>query len=377
MAEGEDQDKSQQTQEPTEKKLRDARKKGDVPTSKETGNMMVVVSLIGVAGFALQWQTPQIVDALASLIDKSGTIHIGSNSAGVNDLGEIFWDFVIRVSVAITPIFGLMLAGAIFGVLIQGETVVAAERIKPKLSKISIVGGIKRQFSANTFVEFVKSLVKVFVVGGLALWVTDGAVRAIWQTPGFLPEYLPGYMSEAARKLLIAAAIFLVPVAILDILWQRFNWRNKQMMTIKQVRDEMKEAEGDPLIKGKRAALRRQRAQQRIAAGVPSADVILTNPTHFAVALKYEMGEDVAPVCVAKGADLMARQIRLIAHEHDIPILENKPLARTLYDVVEIDDPVPVEHWEVVAEIISFVMAFKNDPKRKPPEGSTLREDPE
>ena len=372
-----DQDKSQQTQEPTEKKLQDARKKGDVPSSKETGNMMVVVSLIGVAAFALQWQMPQMIDALSSLIDKSGTIHIGSNSAGVNDLGEIFWDFVIRISTALAPVFGLMLAGAIFGVLIQGETVVAAERIKPKLSKISIIGGIKRQFSANTMVEFVKSLVKVFVVGGLALWVTNYAVKAMWTTPGFLPELLPGYMAEAARQLLVAAAIFLVPVAIIDILWQRFDWRRKQMMSIKEIRDEMKESEGDPLIKGKRAALRRQRAQQRIATAVPTADVILSNPTHYAVALKYELGEDVAPVCVAKGTDLMARQIRLIAHDNDVPILENKPLARTLYDVVEVDDAVPIEHWEVVAEIISFVMALKNDPNRQPPEGSTLREDPD
>ena len=372
-----DQDKSQQTQEPTEKKLQDARKKGDVPSSKETGNMMVVVSLIGVAAFALQWQMPQMIDALSSLIDKSGTIHIGSDSAGVNDLGEIFWDFVIRISTALAPVFGLMLAGAIFGVLIQGETVVAAERIKPKLSKISIIGGIKRQFSANTMVEFVKSLVKVFVVGGLALWVTNYAVKAMWTTPGFLPELLPGYMAEAARQLLVAAAIFLVPVAIIDILWQRFDWRRKQMMSIKEIRDEMKESEGDPLIKGKRAALRRQRAQQRIATAVPTADVILTNPTHYAVALKYELGEDVAPVCVAKGTDLMARQIRLIAHDNDVPILENKPLARTLYDVVEVDDAVPIEHWEVVAEIISFVMALKNDPNRQPPDGSTLREDPD
>jgi flagellar biosynthetic protein FlhB len=169
----------------------------------------------------------------------------------------------------------------------------------------------------------------------------------------------------------------LVPVAIIDILWQRFDWRRKQMMSIKEIRDEMKESEGDPLIKGKRAALRRQRAQQRIATAVPTADVILTNPTHYAVALKYEMGEDVAPICVAKGTDLMARQIRLIAHDNEVPILENKPLARTLYDVVEVDDAVPVEHWEVVAEIISFVMALKNDPNRQPPDGSTLRDDPD
>ena len=372
-----DQDKSQKTQEPTEKKLQDARKRGDVPSSKETGNMMVVVSLVGVAAFALQWQMPQMLDALSSLIDQAGTIHVGSNSAGINDLGEVIYDFVIRIAIALAPVFGLMIAGAIFGVLIQGETVVSGERIKPKLSKISLIEGVKRQFSANTLVEFVKSLVKVLVVGGLALWVTNNAVRAIWQTPGFLPEYLPAYMAESARQLLVAAAIFLVPVAIIDILWQRFNWRQKQMMTMKEVRDEMKEIEGDPLIKGKRAALRRQRAQQRIAAAVPQADVILTNPTHYAVALKYELGTDVAPICVAKGTDLMARQIRIIGHDNDVPILENKPLARTLYDVVEVDDIVPVEHWEVVAEIISFVIALKNDPNKTPPNGSTLRDDPD
>ncbi|MGH1466636.1 MAG: EscU/YscU/HrcU family type III secretion system export apparatus switch protein [Cognatishimia sp.] len=372
-----DEDKSSKTQEPTEKKLRDARKKGDVPTSRETGNMMVVVSLIGVTTFALQWQGPPLVDALSSLIDHSGSIDIGVGAPGTVALGAIFWDFIMRVSAALAPIFLLLLAGGLFGVLIQGETVAALDRVKPKLSKISIVEGLKRQFSANTVVEFVKNLTKVLVVGGLALWVTNTAVRDIWQAPGFVPEALPGYMLDATTKLLIAAAAFLVPVAILDILWRRFDWRRKQMMSIKEIRDEMKEAEGDPLIKGKRAALRRQRAQQRIAAAVPTASVILTNPTHFAVALKYEQGVDDVPVCVAKGADLMARQIRHLARDHDVPIVENKPLTRALYDVIEVDDVVPVEHWQVVAEIISFVMEFQRNPKRKPPAGSTLRDDEE
>lgn len=371
-----DEDRSNKTQEPTEKKLRDARKKGDVPSSKETGNMMVVVSLIGVVGVALQWQGGELVGALSSLIDHSGRIHVGVGSAGTAMLGDVFWDFISRVSLALAPIFILLLAGGLFGVLIQGETVAAVDRIKPKLSKISLKEGIKRQFSANTLVEFLKSIVKVLVVGGLALWITNNAVRGIWEAPGFVPEHLPGYMTDATRTLLIACATFLVPVAILDILWKRYDWRKKQMMSIKEVRDEMKESEGDPLIKGKRAALRRQRAQQRIAAAVPTASVILTNPTHYAVALKYEHEVDSVPVCVAKGADLMARQIRLIAHKHDVPIIENKPLARTLYDVVEVDDTVPVEHWEVVAEIISFVMALEKDPNRKPPEGSEIREDP-
>ncbi|MFY0597985.1 MAG: flagellar biosynthesis protein FlhB [Cognatishimia sp.] len=371
-----EEDKSNKTQEPTEKKLRDARKKGDVPSSRETGNMMVVVSLIGVVGVALQWQGPKLVEALASLVDNAGRIHVGIERPGVATLGGVFWDFMSRVATAIAPIFGLIFLGGVAGVLIQGETVVALDRIKPKLSKISPIEGIKRQFSANTLVEFIKSLVKVFVVGAMALWVTDLAVRDIWTGTGFVPEHLPMYMSDATRRLLIMAAVFLVPIAIIDILWKRFDWRKKQMMSVKEIRDEMKEAEGDPLIRGKRAQLRRQRSQQRIAAFVPQADVILTNPTHYAVALKYEQGVDAAPVCVAKGADLMARQIRLIAHEHDIPIVENKPLARSLYDVIDVDERVPVEHWEVVAEIISFVMALKKDPRCKPPVGSELRTDP-
>lgn len=370
-----DEDQSSKTQEPTEKKLRDARKKGDVPNSRETGNMMVVVSMIGIVTFGLQWQAPALVDALATLVDNAGRIHVGVERPGVATLGTVFWEFIARVTAALVPIFGLLIAGALFGVLIQGETVFALDRIKPKLSKISVKEGLKRQFSANTLVEFVKNLIKVLVVGGLALWVTNTAVRGIWASPGFIPEHLPGYMADATRKLLIAAAMFLVPVAIVDILWRRFDWRRKQMMSMKEIKDEMKESEGDPMIKGKRAQLRRQRAQQRIAAAVPTASVILTNPTHFAVALKYEQGVDVAPVCVAKGTDLMARQIRVLAAEHEVPVVENKPLARSLYDVVEVDSPVPVEHWEVVAEIISFVMALQRDPKRKPPVGSSLRTD--
>jgi len=377
MAENQEQDKSQQTQEPTEKKLRDARKQGDVPSSRETGNMMVVLSLFLVTAFVLPWQGPRLAEALGALIDAAGQVQVGNGRAGLAALGLVLRDMMLTLAFVLSPLFLLILVGGVVGVLIQGETVVAVERVKPKLSKVSPVQGFKRLFSANTLVEFAKSLVKVLVVGALALWVTERAVRDIWQAPGFVPETLPGYMLDATRRLLIAATIFLVPVAILDILWNRFDWRRRQMMTVKEVRDEMKESEGDPQIKGRRAALRRARARQRMATAVPRASVILTNPTHYAVALKYEQGVDTAPVCVAKGADLVARRIREIAHEHDVPIIENKPLARTLFEQVEIDEMVPVEHWQVVAEIISFVMEFRTNRFRKPPAGSVLRTSPE
>ena len=288
-------------------------------------------------------------------------------------LGQIISEFALNLALTVAPIFGVLLLGGAIGAAIQGETVIAFERIEPKLSKISPAEGLKRLFSANSLVEFVKSIIKVFAIGGLAIWFTDQAVRKIWMTSGFLPEFLPAYLVEASQKLLMAAAILLVPIAIADIMWRRFDWRKRQRMSQKDLQDEIKESEGSPEIRSKRARRRRELSQQRTIAVVPIADVILTNPTHYSVALKYDPASDMAPVCIAKGADLVALRIREIGFEHDIPIIENKPLARLLYDTVEIDQVVPVEHWEIVAEIISFVFDLKNNKPRKAPEGSVLR----
>lgn len=369
-------DSTEKTLEPTEKRLADARKKGDVPSSKETGNMMVVLALLGIIAFVLPLQAPRIVQALTGLIEQAPNLQVATGTTGLTRLGQILGDFMLRLVLAILPVFGVLLVGALVGSLIQGETVVALERIKPKLSKISPKEGFKRLFSANSFVEFIKSIVKVFAIGFLAIWFTNQAVREIWMTIGFVPEALPAYLVEATQKLLASAAIFLVPVAIVDILWRRFDWRKKQRMSQKDLKDEYKESEGSPEIRQKRARRRRELSQQRSISAVPMADVILINPTHYSVALKYDPAQDMAPVCIAKGADLVALRIREVAYENEIPIIENKPLARLLYDTVEIDQVVPVEHWEIVAEIISFVFDLKNNRKRKPPAGSTLRNGP-
>ncbi|MFC6639669.1 flagellar biosynthesis protein FlhB [Sulfitobacter sp. JBTF-M27] len=369
----ENNDSTEKALEPTEKRLKDARRKGDVPSSKETGNMVVVIALLGIIAFVLPFQTPRVVDALSSLIEQASTMTVATGAPGLVRLGQITSEFTLNLVWGIAPLFGVLLLGAVIGAIVQGETVIAFERIKPKLSKISPAEGLKRLFSANSLVEFLKSIVKVFAIGFLAIWFTNQAVRDIWNTSGFVPEYLPGYLVEAAKKLLMAAAILLLPVAIADILWRRFDWRKKQRMSQKDLKDEIKESEGSPEIRNKRARRRRELSQQRTIAVVPIADVILTNPTHYSVALKYDPARDMAPVCIAKGADMVALRIREIAFEHDIPIVENKPLARLLYDTVEVDQAVPVEHWEIVAEIISFVFDLKKNIRRKPPEGSVLQ----
>ena len=377
MAQGGDNDSTEKTLEPTEKRLKDARKKGDVPSSKETGNMVVILALLAITALVLPLQAPKIIYALSILIEQTSSFDVATGDPGVNRLGQIMSDFFMRLAIAIGPLFAVLFAGGAIGAVIQGETVVAVERIKPKLSKLSPFEGLKRLFSANSIVEFIKSIIKVFAVGAMAIWVTEEAVRRIWTTSGFIPEYLPGYLGVAAQKLLLAAAIFLVPVAIADILWRRFDWRKKQRMSQKDIQDEQKESEGSPEIRSKRARRRRELSQQRSITAVPLADVILTNPTHYSVALKYNPQNDMAPVCIAKGADAVAQKIREIAFENGIPMIENKPLARVLFDTVEIDQVVPVEHWEIVAEIIRFVFDLKKDGKgSKAPEGSTLRTKP-
>ena len=368
-----EEDKSNKTEEPTERKLRKAREKGDVPSSRETANMMSVFSLFILTLFLLPQAAPQLAGALGGVFESAGQIGVGEGRQGLADLGAVLRALGRPIALTLAPALFVMIAAAVFGVLIQGETVVSLERIRPKLSKLSPGAGLKKIVSADNLVEFLKNVAKVLVVAAIALWVARGAVTGIWQSRGFLPEELPGYLRREVALVLIGATVFLVPVSIIDIVWKRVQWIKKQRMSIKEVRDEHKEAEGDPRVRLRRDEIRRRRARQRVAAAVPTASVVLTNPTHYAVALRYQPGADSAPVCVAKGADLMAAQIRRLAREHDIPMVENRPLARALHATVEVDDQIPVEHWQAVAEIIGYVMDLRRNIRRKPPAGSSLR----
>ncbi|MGR3571003.1 flagellar biosynthesis protein FlhB [Brevirhabdus sp.] len=368
-------DKQNKTEEPTERKLQKAREKGDVASSREAGNLMSVLSLFAIVAYVMPAVGAQLVGTLRGALENAGQLGIGQGQGGVADLGGIGLKFARGIAATLSPVLALMVVGALVGVALQGEVVVAAERLKPKLSKVSPFAGLKRLFSAQTLVEFVKSVVKVLVVGAIALGITWQAVQRIWQTQGLLPEAVASYARTEAAKILVATLILVAFIALVDILWKRFDWRRKQRMSIKDIRDEHKDTEGDPQIKGRRAEMRRARARQRIAQAVPRATLVLTNPTHFAVALRYEAGESEAPVCVAKGTDLMAAQIRKLAHEAEVPVVENRPLARALYDAVEVDRQIPLEHWEAVAAVIGYVMDLKRNIRRKPTDGSVLRED--
>jgi len=369
----EDDDKSSKTEEPTERKLRQAREKGDVASSREAGNMMSVLALFALVAFILPVAGGPLVAELRGVFETAGQVGIGQDGQGIRDIGAVTWALSRGIGITMAPVLAVLLLCAFAGVAMQGDIVVAGERIQPKLSKISPIAGLKRLFSANNLVEFVKSLVKVLVVGAIALTITYQAVMQLAPTESLVPELMPAFARGAAMRILLIVTVILAFITIADILWKRFDWRRKQRMSFQDIKDEMKETEGDPHIRGKRAQIQREKSRQRIAQAVPRATVVLTNPTHFAVALRYEGGADDAPVCVAKGADLMAAQIRKLAREADVPIIENKPLARALYDVAEVDREIPVEHWEAVAAIIGYVLDLGRNIRRAPPKGSSLR----
>jgi len=242
--------------------------------------------------------------------------------------------------------------------MVQHQLVWSTEGLTPHFSKISPVSGAKRIFGKQAAANFCKGLFKVIALGAVMtaiLWPERHRLEAMVR---FDPSVLLGITTSLTLRLLGAVVAMLAVVAIADYLFQYRQWYERQKMSLQEMKEEFKQSEGDPQVKGRIRQLRQARMKKRMMAAVPKASVVITNPTHYAVALSYERGMS-APVCVAKGVDTLALKIREIAGKHDIPIVENVPLARALYATVEIDAEIPVEHYHAVAEIIGYVMSLK------------------
>ena len=261
------------------------------------------------------------------------------------------------IAVVAIPFLLLMLA-ALGGNLIQHQLVWSFEALAPKFSKISPLAGLKRLFSKQALANFAKGIVKLVLVGSVltALMLPErhrleGLVRSD-------PAALLPLVQSLALKLFGAVVAMLAVVAATDYLFQYRQWYERQKMSLRELKEEFKQTEGDPAIKGKLKQVRQTRARKRMMAAVPKATVIITNPTHYAIALQYERGME-APVCVAKGVDALALKIREVAGKHSIPVVENPPLARALHATVEIDQAIPAEHYKAVAEVIGYVMKLR------------------
>ena len=352
MAEEEDQ--SQKTEAPSQKKLEDARKKGQVPTSREIHNALMISSAAGFIVFLSPKIANDLTIVLRPFISSPHDIIIS-----IDDLRRLTFDLLRDVGSALVLPALLFLVAAFAGSLLQNGLVVSAEPLKPKLEKLSPIGGAKRIFSLKSIVEFVKGIFKITFIAAAAVVLLWPDAPTVIKSSEIEIIGVLAILESLTLKLLIGVAALIFAIALLDVLYQRFEHQKQLRMSRKDLQDEFKQTEGDPHIKARLKGLRAERARQRMMAAVPNATVVVTNPTHFAVAMLYEIDGMTAPKVVAKGLDLTALKIREIAEAHDVPVVENPPLARALHAAVELGDDIPPEHYQVVAEVIGYVMRLE------------------
>ena len=345
-----DSDSSDKTFEPTEKKLSDARKKGDVASAPEMRHASMFVAAVAVTGVVGAWTVSALLALIASIWGNAGRYQIQNGAQGFVSslLGEI--------GLAMGPLFGLLVVFALLTMFLQGRPTLSWSRLKPKWDKLSPLAGMKRLFGTKALVEFAKTLAKFALVTAVVLLVVWPRAREIETMVGQPVGMIGKSIATLVFTMVGAATVLVCALAVIDFIYQRHAFLKKMRMSQKEIRDEHKEAEGDPKIKAKVRAIGMERAKRRMMSKVPEASVVIVNPTHYAVALKYDHGAMSAPIVVAKGVDAVALKIREIATGANIPIVEKPPLARALYASADLDRPIPLEHYAAVAEIIGHIM---------------------
>jgi flagellar biosynthesis protein FlhB len=346
-------DDSERTQDPTPKRLDEAVRRGDVVKSAEVNTWFLIAGgTLMIMLFAAPMAT-SLQATFRGLLAKSYEIRTD---------GPALVALAKTIAVEVIAAFGIplvLLTVAAFGAnLIQHRLVFSTEPVKPQLSRLSPTAGLARLFSRQALANFAKGLTKLCVIGAVMaalLWPERNLLGGLVATD---PAVILPFTRSLTTKMLGAVVAILAVVATADYLFQYQQWYERQKMSLREIKEEFRQTEGDPAVKGKIRQLRNTRSRKRMMAAVPKASVVITNPTHFAVALKYERGMT-APVCVAKGLDLIARRIREVAQAHDIPVVENPPLARALHGTVEIDQEIPPEHYRAVAEIIGYIMRLR------------------
>ncbi len=349
----EEPDDSEKTEDPTHKRLEEALKRGDVVKSQEVNTWFVIAGaalvLVAFSGGA----STSLTATMRGLIANSYDIRVDAPA-----LPNLFQKIGIELLAALAIPFLLLMLAALAGNLIQHRLVWSYDALTPKLAKISPAAGLRRLFSAQALVNFAKGIAKLVVVGAVLtalMWPERARIVALARED---PAAILPLGRSLALKLVGAVVAMLAVVAAADYLFQYRRWYERQKMSLRELKEEFKQTEGDPTIKGKMKQVRATRMRKRMIASVPKATVVITNPTHYAVALQYERGME-APVCVAKGFDALARKIREVAEEHSVPLVENPPLARALHAAVEVDQAIPPEHYKAVAEVIGYVMRLR------------------
>ncbi|MBQ8982865.1 MAG: flagellar biosynthesis protein FlhB [Lachnospiraceae bacterium] len=347
----------EKTEEPTPKKMEDSRKDGSVAKSKELATGVSLLALFVTLRFIMGYIGPRLINTFSKYwgLSSSAILDGYSFQRVVATLQEMAKDILLIVA-------PFLIVGLVVGVLanaLQFKWMVTTKPMEPKLSKINPLSGFKRIFSSRSLVELLKAILMIGAVGYVAYSVLIKHVNDILLLYDITVEQSLALLNSIIWDMGIRISAVMLVIGVADFAYQKWKHKDDLKMTKQEVKDEFKNSEGDPQIKGQQKQRMRQASQRRMMQAVPEADVVITNPTHFAVALKYDVTVRPAPVVVAKGADFLATKIKDVARENNIEIVENKPLARMLYYNVDIDDEIPPELYEAVANILAYIIHLR------------------
>ncbi|MDB5361986.1 MAG: Flagellar biosynthetic protein FlhB [Rhodospirillales bacterium] len=348
-------DQDSRTEDPTGRRVSQARDRGQVAMSKDASTVVLLTMMTFALYAVLPWSMRPLLGLMRRFIEQPERIMVGTQPSFEALLSEIAHKFAFALTLPLL----LMIAAAAVVVWAQAGFLWSTGKFDFSLKFLNPLNGIGKLFSVKQFIEFGKGLIKAVIVGAVAYSYVSPELMKIELLTGLEPIALTRELLHILLQLMIGVLLAIGSIALLDYFYQKWSTLQGLKMTKQEVKDEHKNADGDPHIKGRMRQIRMTRARKRMMASVPKASVIITNPTHFAVALQYEMGTSGAPRVVAKGVDFVAKKIRELAAQHDVPIIENPPVARALYATVEIDEEIPPEHYKAVAEIIGYVMKLK------------------
>ncbi len=354
-----DTEQDSKTEEATGRRLEDARKEGNVPKSPELAQAAGLLGgfgvLVGMGGYLAQ----DLAGKLMPFIAHPDSIAVdGQGGVGIARYA------IMAALPAMAAVMGAAMLSGVAANVLQTGFMFVPSKLAPDLSRLNVMEGLKRLFGLDGFIQFLRSAAKVILTGVIAWMVLVPHAREFSELATLDPMAILPFAFDMAKSLFIAVMVFTAGVAGIDYIWQRIRFAQRMRMTKEEVKEDYKQTEGDPHVKAKQRQIRHERSRRRMMANVPKATVVVMNPTHYAVALRYVQGETPAPECVAKGVDAVALKIREVAEEAGVAVIEDPPLARALYAAVEIDEIIPQQHYEAVAKIIGFIMSAAKSRRR-------------